>query len=70
MQPTSSLSYGSIEAIRKGVEDLGSSEKGVIPSCAAIARCARQLESHAASQYCLENQETSTGPGPVFSLHI
>jgi hypothetical protein len=69
-QPISGLNYGSIEGIRQGVEDLRNYEKGIIPSRSTIARCARQLEFHAASQYGLEIIETNTGPGPVFAFEM
>jgi hypothetical protein len=69
-QPTGGLNYGSIEGIRKGVEELSCYEIGSIPSSATIARCARQLESHAATEYGLEIHEELTAPGPVFSFEI
>jgi hypothetical protein len=69
-QPTGGLNYGSIESIRKGVEELSCYEIGSIPSSATIPRCARQLERHAAIEDGLEIQEQSTAPGPVFSFKI
>jgi hypothetical protein len=41
LQPTGGLNYGSIEGIRKGVEELSRCEVGIIPSYSTIARCAR-----------------------------
>jgi hypothetical protein len=69
-QPTGGLNYGSIEGIRKGVEELSSYEMGIIPSSAAIARCARQLERHASLDHGLEILETKAPQGPVFLFEI
>jgi hypothetical protein len=69
-QPTGALNYGSIEGIRKGVEELCRYEIGIIPSRSTIARCARKLEQHASVDHGLEILETITPQGPVFSFEI
>jgi hypothetical protein len=68
LQPTGGLNYGSIEGIRKGVEELSRCEVGVIPSYSTIARCARELESHATNSHGLGIMESQTIHGPVFSF--
>jgi hypothetical protein len=68
--PTGGLNYGSIEGIRRGVEELSRYECGVLPSTATIARCARQLEMHASTVQGLEIIEKKTDHGPVFSFDI
>jgi hypothetical protein len=70
MEPTGGLNYGSIEGIRKGVEELSRYEMGVIPSRGTIIRCAKQLEVHAAFDHGLEIIEEKTTHGPVFSFEI
>jgi hypothetical protein len=65
-QPTGGLNYGSIEGIRKGVEELSRCEVGIIPSYSTIARCARELEAYASESHGLTINERQTDHGPVY----
>jgi hypothetical protein len=70
LNPTGGLNYGSLEGIRKGVEELSKYQMGVIPSTSTIARTARKLELHAANDHGLVVLQSSTPHGPVFSFEI
>ena len=69
-QPTGGLNYESCNSIRSGVEELRKHQMGIIPCGTTIARTARKLEQHAASEHGLAIEQTTTNHGPVFSFEF
>jgi hypothetical protein len=69
-QPTGGLNYGSIESIRKGVEEIPKYKMGVIPSITTIKRARKELEIHTAEDYGLMIIEESMIHGLVFTFPL